>query len=141
MAHVPADASPLPPGANPSELVPARETGWRRASQRALWLFSLGAGGLILAFLAAALIGTVPIFAIFALVTFAVPTALLSSGFAWAIWALAERSQTREMRRGALAATIVVFPLLAGALLSLVGALSTLIATVYLLPEGIMSRP
>jgi hypothetical protein len=128
VAHFSIDASSPPPGSGPSELVPAGDTGWRRASQRALWLFSLGTGGLIFAFLAAALTGTV---SSLAAVTFALPTALLSLGFAWAIWALAEMDQAREMRSGAIAATIVAFPLLTGALLSLVGALCTLIA-VYL---------
>src|ERR1700730_28664 len=94
---------------------PARETGWRRASQRALWLFSLGTGGLIFAFLAAASTGTVPIFAA---VTFAVPTTLLLLGFAWAIWALAEMGEALEMRSVRQPVTLCSASLRAGRLLS-----------------------
>src|SRR5712664_1698258 len=95
-----------------------REAGWRRASQRALRLFLLGTGGLIFAVQVAPLTCTVPILAA---VTFAVPTAVLSLGVAWAIWALADMDQARETRSGALAGIIAAFPLLTGALLSLYG--------------------
>ena len=118
MAHFPIDASTPPLG--PSELVPACEAGWRRASQRALRLFLLGTGGLIFAVQVAPLTCTVPILAA---VTFAVPTAVLSLGVAWAIWALADMDQARETRSGALAGIIAAFPLLTGALLSLYGRL------------------
>jgi hypothetical protein len=122
VAHVPIDASPAPPGTGPSELVPACEVGWRRESQRALLLFLLGTGGLVFA-LQVALTVMVPLLAAVSLIS----TALLLSGVAWAIWALADMGQTREMRSVALAVATAAFPLVTGALLSLYGALLTLI--------------
>jgi glucose uptake protein GlcU len=130
VAHVPIDASPAPPGTGPSELVPACEVGWRRESQRALLLFLLGTGGLVFA-LQVALTVMVPLLAAVSLI---VSTALLLSGVAWAIWALADMGQTREMRSVALAVATAAFPLVTGALLSLYGALLTLI--VIILADG-----
>jgi len=127
VAHVPIDASPAPPRTGPSELVPACEVGWRRESQRALLLFLLGTGGLVFALQVAALTVMVPVLAAVSLI---VPTALLLSGVAWAIWALADMGQTREMRSVALAVATAAFPLVTGALLSLYGALLTLIVII-----------
>jgi glucose uptake protein GlcU len=93
-------------------------------------LFLLGTGGLVFA-LQVALTVMVPLLAAVSLI---VSTALLLSGVAWAIWALADMGQTREMRSVALAVATAAFPLVTGALLSLYGALLTLI--VIILADG-----
>lgn len=128
MAHLPIEGggiSSVRMEESASARSPARPD-WRSAGKRAIGVFAMGVGGVVLAILSAYATQST----IFSAVALGLSTALFVLGVGWSIVAMVRIARSNDPARGALSFAVVLLPLFTGAVFSLLGAFLTLWATV-----------